>query len=210
MHPCPCCGYRTLPARGDYEVCPVCWWEDEGLEPREFSGPNGTTLVEAQQTYLRRRLPHRLRRGVRPPRAGEERDPDWRPFELTEELLARVAESHAEWQRSFDEFPVPDVEEPPLDPGPFAAYVARIHERKDAGDPMSVEEVRAVLDELGDSIGVRFEDAQREMMAHLLLDDGYYRRSPLRTAWWLVRYARPGTFRRRWAEIRAGGIRFAG
>lgn len=27
---CPCCGYRTLPERGAYEICPVCFWEDDG------------------------------------------------------------------------------------------------------------------------------------------------------------------------------------
>ncbi len=26
---CPCCQKETLDARGDYEICPVCFWEDE-------------------------------------------------------------------------------------------------------------------------------------------------------------------------------------
>ncbi|KAA1374640.1 CPCC family cysteine-rich protein [Aeromicrobium fastidiosum] len=34
MHPCPCRGYRTLPGQGDYDLCPVYWWEDEGLETK--------------------------------------------------------------------------------------------------------------------------------------------------------------------------------
>jgi hypothetical protein len=29
---CPCCGYRTLDAPGAFELCPVCWWEDDGQE----------------------------------------------------------------------------------------------------------------------------------------------------------------------------------
>lgn len=29
---CPCCGYKTLAERGMYEICPVCWWEDEGFD----------------------------------------------------------------------------------------------------------------------------------------------------------------------------------
>ena len=26
---CLCCGCRTLYARGEYDICPVCYWEDE-------------------------------------------------------------------------------------------------------------------------------------------------------------------------------------
>ena len=26
---CPCCGYLTLNERGAYDICPVCFWEDD-------------------------------------------------------------------------------------------------------------------------------------------------------------------------------------
>lgn len=26
---CLCCGYRTLDERGAFDICPVCFWEDE-------------------------------------------------------------------------------------------------------------------------------------------------------------------------------------
>ncbi|MBQ6093927.1 MAG: hypothetical protein IJL09_00855, partial [Lachnospiraceae bacterium] len=26
---CPCCGFYTLEEVGTYEVCPVCYWEDD-------------------------------------------------------------------------------------------------------------------------------------------------------------------------------------
>ena len=29
---CPCCKYRTLHSRGGFEVCPVCFWEDDGQD----------------------------------------------------------------------------------------------------------------------------------------------------------------------------------
>ncbi|HEY2860989.1 MAG TPA: CPCC family cysteine-rich protein [Terracidiphilus sp.] len=29
---CPCCGFRTLPAPESMQLCPVCWWEDDGQE----------------------------------------------------------------------------------------------------------------------------------------------------------------------------------
>ncbi|MBA3019828.1 CPCC family cysteine-rich protein [Propionicimonas sp.] len=46
---CPCCGYRTLPERGAYEICRVCFWEDDGTtDPDRVSGPNHMTLREAR------------------------------------------------------------------------------------------------------------------------------------------------------------------
>jgi hypothetical protein len=34
---CPCCGYRTLAAPEALELCPVCWWEDDGQEDEDAS-----------------------------------------------------------------------------------------------------------------------------------------------------------------------------
>lgn len=51
---CPCCGYRTLRKRGEYEICPVCFWEDDGsLEADLFSGANRMTLRSARQNFER-------------------------------------------------------------------------------------------------------------------------------------------------------------
>lgn len=46
---CPACGYLTLPERDGFDICPICFWEDDGLddsEASESSGPNHTTLTE--------------------------------------------------------------------------------------------------------------------------------------------------------------------
>lgn len=51
---CPCCGYRSLGQRGHYEICQICFWEDEGdspLDPR--GGPNHMTLREARENFQR-------------------------------------------------------------------------------------------------------------------------------------------------------------
>lgn len=51
---CPCCDYHTLPRRGDHEICPVCLWEDDGLDLERVdvhSGPNHLTLREARQNF---------------------------------------------------------------------------------------------------------------------------------------------------------------
>ncbi|MBU1036601.1 hypothetical protein KKF32_01020 [Patescibacteria group bacterium] len=48
---CFCCGYKTLFQRGGYEICPVCFWEDDSLDEHGFSGANGMSLGEGQKNY---------------------------------------------------------------------------------------------------------------------------------------------------------------
>jgi hypothetical protein len=74
---CPCCGYLTLDERGMYEICPVCFWEDDGQDDHDADrvrgGPNrGLSLSMARDNFARigasepRRLPL-----VRAPRSDE-------------------------------------------------------------------------------------------------------------------------------------------
>jgi hypothetical protein len=50
---CPCCGWLTLSRRGEYEICPVCFWEDDGTEaPERLSSANHLTLREARRNFL--------------------------------------------------------------------------------------------------------------------------------------------------------------
>ena len=58
LEPCPCCGFRTLGSRGNYEICPVCWWEDDGQDNDDASmvkgGPNAElNLVLARANFLK-------------------------------------------------------------------------------------------------------------------------------------------------------------
>lgn len=53
---CPCCGCKTLPNRGDWEICPVCFWEDDGQDDHNadavHGGPNRSlSLSLARQNY---------------------------------------------------------------------------------------------------------------------------------------------------------------
>ena len=49
---CPCCGYRTLNERGQYFICPVCFWEDTGSDDiDQYSGPNHMTLREGRENF---------------------------------------------------------------------------------------------------------------------------------------------------------------
>ena len=53
---CPCCKCLTLHERGGYEICPVCFWEDDGQDDPyadEMSGgSNGEmSLTQARSNY---------------------------------------------------------------------------------------------------------------------------------------------------------------
>ena len=52
---CPCCDYISLPERGNYLICPICFWEDDGQDIDELdvsSGPNhGVTLREGRANF---------------------------------------------------------------------------------------------------------------------------------------------------------------
>jgi len=74
---CPCCGNRTLGEREGYEICPVCFWEDDGQDDHDADivrgGPNyDLSLTAARENFKRigaadpRNLPH-----VRPPTEEE-------------------------------------------------------------------------------------------------------------------------------------------
>lgn len=53
---CPCCGNRTLDGRppGTYEICPVCYWEDDKIQyddPDYEGGANNISLNKARVNY---------------------------------------------------------------------------------------------------------------------------------------------------------------
>ena len=55
-YPCPCCGYYTYKhvPDGSYDICPVCFWEDDPiqLEDPECEGSaNRVSLEQARLNY---------------------------------------------------------------------------------------------------------------------------------------------------------------
>ncbi|WP_326826945.1 CPCC family cysteine-rich protein [Streptosporangium sp. NBC_01756] len=55
-YPCPCCGFLTLEERGMYEICPACFWEDDGQDEHDADevcgGPNrGLSLTEGRRNF---------------------------------------------------------------------------------------------------------------------------------------------------------------
>jgi hypothetical protein len=75
---CPCCGYRTLKAPDALELCPVCWWEDDGQEDEDASEVRLTvngelSLSEARLHFAECGAAHpRFVRHVRPPQGSEQ------------------------------------------------------------------------------------------------------------------------------------------
>ena len=87
MYPCPCCGYLTLTEPpGSYDICPICFWEDDALQ-LEFAttlvgGANGVTLADAQRAFEATGVREgRLLPYVRAPGPTDRRDPTWRPID---------------------------------------------------------------------------------------------------------------------------------
>jgi hypothetical protein len=54
IHRCPCCGFRTLSERGMYEICPVCFWEDDGQDDQDADVVRGGPNYELSLTQARK------------------------------------------------------------------------------------------------------------------------------------------------------------
>jgi hypothetical protein len=57
LYRCPCCGYRTLAAPESMQLCPVCWWEDDGQEDDDATEVrltvNGALSLDEARTHYR-------------------------------------------------------------------------------------------------------------------------------------------------------------
>lgn len=53
--PCPCCKSLVLEESGEYEICPVCGWEDDPVQRKDpdfAGGANELSLNEARKAFL--------------------------------------------------------------------------------------------------------------------------------------------------------------
>jgi hypothetical protein len=77
LYRCPCCGFRTLKERGGYNICPVCFWEDDGQDDPDAGivrgGPNGSlSLAQARMNFKEfGACDQKSVANVRPPNADE-------------------------------------------------------------------------------------------------------------------------------------------
>lgn len=83
---CPCCGYKTLtePPPGTYDICPICYWEDDAVQfddPDYAGGVNTVSLRQAQINFLKSGASEsKFLRIVRDSKDMYERDPNFKPL----------------------------------------------------------------------------------------------------------------------------------
>lgn len=87
MFTCPCCGFQVFEEQpGSYDICPICFWEDDPIQlasPDSPGGANKLSLIDAQKNYQKiGASEERFIGNVRRPTAIDQRDPSWHPFDL--------------------------------------------------------------------------------------------------------------------------------
>ncbi|MCP3762790.1 CPCC family cysteine-rich protein [Domibacillus sp. A3M-37] len=55
---CPCCGYKTLDEEppGTFDICEICYWEDDNVQfddPDFEGGANVVSLRQAQRNFAK-------------------------------------------------------------------------------------------------------------------------------------------------------------
>ena len=83
---CPCCGYKTLGEETprSYEICPICFWEDDPVQFDDADyegGANEVSLRQAQKNFVEfGACDKKVMAHVRKPSEGDERDNTWQPL----------------------------------------------------------------------------------------------------------------------------------
>lgn len=83
---CPCCGHKTFREKpnGTYNICPVCFWEDDPTQlndPNYESGANPTSLKKAQKNFIEFGACHiNMKHHVRQANIEEPKDRSWKPY----------------------------------------------------------------------------------------------------------------------------------
>lgn len=86
-YPCPCCGYQIFSkAPGSYDICPICFWEDDISQlrfPTMAGGANKFSLRDAQRNFESYGASdHDSLLHIRKPEQDEVQDKMWRPIDL--------------------------------------------------------------------------------------------------------------------------------
>ncbi|MGC7099865.1 CPCC family cysteine-rich protein [Amycolatopsis lurida] len=100
-YPCPCCGHLVFEEPpGSYEICAVCFWEDDAIQLRwpDRGGANSLPLIEAQRAYAELgAMEFRFTGLVRTATATEPVDDGWRPIDLTADNFESGGVAEAPW-----------------------------------------------------------------------------------------------------------------
>jgi len=100
--PCVCCGHLTLrEPPGSYEICSVCYWEDDRVQlrwPNWAGGANRPSLTEAQEKFREfGASEERFVSKVRSPREDEPLDRNWRPIDPERDHFEPLGMQEAAW-----------------------------------------------------------------------------------------------------------------
>ena len=90
---CVCCGHITLLSYHDWEMCPVCCWEDDVLGDLDSVSPanHDMLLSQGQANYLLYGVSDLNRKTfARIASVDEPLNASWRPFANVEELVRRM------------------------------------------------------------------------------------------------------------------------
>ena len=101
-YPCPCCGHLTMgEPPGSYQICAVCFWEDDAVQlrwPTWAGGANRPDLIDAQQTFIKHgAMEERFARNVREPADDEPVEQGWRIVDLGLDSFEGTGVKEAEW-----------------------------------------------------------------------------------------------------------------
>lgn len=81
---CPCCGYDTFTEEppGTYNICPICFWEDDPIQykdPDYKGGANRVSLRQGQLNYEKYGACEKeMVKNVTKPMKDNKRNPSWK------------------------------------------------------------------------------------------------------------------------------------
>jgi hypothetical protein len=87
FYTCPCCGYKTRDneQHGSYDICPICYWEDDAFQvedPDTDMGANPISLRQAQKNFKEfGACDIEMKRYVLTIRTGYELDSNWKQLD---------------------------------------------------------------------------------------------------------------------------------
>jgi len=104
---CPCCGYDTIDRRGDYDICGICWWEDDGQDNETANtvngGPNSlVSLTRARLNFLSDGIYNPLRSDLRSQQLSTTSQTQIRYFIFNSETLT-ISEPKTGWSTTLAE-----------------------------------------------------------------------------------------------------------
>ena len=83
---CPCCGYNTFtePPTGTYNICKICFWEDDPIQfgdPNYEGGANRVSLIQGQKNFEKYGACEKdMVKNVTRPTKKDIRNPSWKKY----------------------------------------------------------------------------------------------------------------------------------